>query len=398
MSVDTEAHIISSARPRHTAIAGLSALLLGIGLSRFAFTPLIPALVQAGWFTAAQAGYLGATNLAGYLVGAAVARRAARHVPAIALVKAAMVVAAISFAACAAPLGFTWYFGWRLISGIVGGVLMVLAPTAVLAATPAARRGRVAGIVFTGIGAGIALSGTAIPWLVRTGLPTAWMSLAVIGLALSAAAWGGWPQSVDVTMPPRRSARPALSPTVVRLVISYGVIGLAFAPHTVYWTDFIARGLGMGLGVGGFYWMLLGLGATCGPMLTGLIAERFGFARTYIGVLVALALCIGAPAIWPSTSVLVLSSFGTGACGLATTSLGSGRAAELVPIGEHRQLWGWMTIAYAIVYAAGGYISAFIFGHTGSYATLFAFGAAMALVAAALAWLSARVDPLATAS
>jgi len=398
MSAETEARIMSRPRPRHAAIAGMSALLLGIGLSRFAFTPLIPALVQAGWFTAAQAGYLGATNLAGYVVGAAIARRAAHHVPAMTLVKAAMILAAASFAGCALPLGFAWYFGWRLISGIVGGVLMILAPTAVLAATPVDRRGRVAGIVFTGVGAGIALSGTAIPWLVRAGLPTAWLALAAIGVALTVLAWGGWPHHAHIPGAGAHLVRPPRSPTVVRLVISYGFIGLAFAPHTVYWTDFIARGLGLGLGVGGFFWLVLGFGAACGPMLTGFIAERLGFARTYTLILVALGICIGAPALWPSMPILLLSSFGTGACGLATTSLGSGRAAELVPIEQHRQLWGWMTIAYAIVYAAGGYISAFIFAHAGSYTILFGFGATMALVSALFAWLSARSERIAASA
>ena len=392
MSVEIEARVMPGPRPRHAAIAGMSALLLGIGLSRFGFTPLVPALVQAGWFSAAQAGYLGATNLAGYVVGAAIARRAARHVPAMTLVKAAMILAAASFAGCAAPLGFGWYFGWRLLSGIVGGVLMVLAPTAVLAATPVDRRGRVAGIVFTGVGAGIALSGTTIPWLVRAGLPTTWLTLAVIGVGLTVVAWSGWPHHAHITDARRPATRPPLSPMVVRLVISYGVIGLAFAPHTVYWTDYIARGLGLGLDIGGFYWLVLGLGAACGPMLTGFAAERLGFARTYTLILIALAVCIGAPALWPSMPVLLLSSFGTGACGLATTSLGSGRASELVPIEQHRQLWGWMTIAYAIVYASGGYISAFIFARIGSYPLLFAFGATMALVSALFSWWSARSE------
>ncbi len=57
------------------ALAGLCASLVGIGLGRFAYTPLIPALVAAGWFTPSQAVYLGAANLAGYLVGALAARR-----------------------------------------------------------------------------------------------------------------------------------------------------------------------------------------------------------------------------------------------------------------------------------------------------------------------------------
>jgi predicted MFS family arabinose efflux permease len=404
MTVETEVRAMSRARPHHATFAGLSALLLGIGLSRFAFTPLIPALVQAHWFTAAQAGYLGATNLAGYLVGAASTRRLARQVPAMALVKAAMIVGAASFVACAAPLGFAWYFLWRLTSGAIGGVLMVLAPTAVLAATPVGRRGRVAGIVFTGVGAGIALSGTVVPWLVHAGLPAAWIVLGAIGIGLTAAAWSGWP--ADASSRPAatarriahgRGSRPPLTRTVVRLLISYGLIGLAFAPPTVYWTDFVARGLGLGLGVGGFYWSVLGLGAVCGPMLTGIVAERLGFARTYTLTLVGLAACIGAPAIWAGAPVLFVASFGIGAFGLATTSLGSGRAAELVPIERHRQLWGWMTIAYAVIYAVGGYLCAFIFSRLGSYAALFALGAGMALLSASFAWLSGRREVITSA-
>jgi predicted MFS family arabinose efflux permease len=56
-----------------------------------------------------------------------------------------------------------------------------------------------------------------------------------------------------------------------------------------------------------------------------------------------------------------------------------------------------MTIAYAVVYAVGGYVCAFIFGRVGSYATLFALGAAMALLSALLAWLSARSGRVARA-
>jgi hypothetical protein len=47
------------------ALAALSANLVGIGLARFAYTPLITALAEAGWFTAKAATYLGAANLAG---------------------------------------------------------------------------------------------------------------------------------------------------------------------------------------------------------------------------------------------------------------------------------------------------------------------------------------------
>ena len=51
-------------------LAGLCGSFVAIGLARFAYTPLIPALIQAHWFTSSQAVTLGAANFAGYLLGA----------------------------------------------------------------------------------------------------------------------------------------------------------------------------------------------------------------------------------------------------------------------------------------------------------------------------------------
>lgn len=377
--------------PNHlrAALAGLAALLLGIGLSRFGFTPLVPALVRAGWFDGRQVGYLGAANLTGYLIGAVLARRLAQGWSPAIVIKGALLIGAASFFACAVPLSFAWYFFWRVSSGAIGGVLMVLAPTAVLAGTPPERRPRVAGIVFTGVGLGIIVSGTAIPPLVAAGLPTTWLALGLVSLLLTAFAWIPWPQVRAMPTAMMPSAVSMLRPAVVRLLISYALIGLAFAPHTVFWTDFIARGLGKGLSVGGAYWVVLGFGAACGPVLTGLVAERLSFAWTYTLALAILAVGVVLPIAAPSGPVLAVTSFAVGACGLATTSLGSGRASELVPISQHRQLWSWMTIGYALVYAAGGYLCAFVFSRTGSYAAIFALGGAASLASAFFAW-SAR--------
>ena len=47
--------------------AGLCASLVGIGLARFGYTPLIPPLIEAHWFAAADVVTLGAANLAGVI-------------------------------------------------------------------------------------------------------------------------------------------------------------------------------------------------------------------------------------------------------------------------------------------------------------------------------------------
>src|SRR5882672_10138034 len=55
-------------------VAGMCGSLVSIGLARFAYTPLIPPLIQAHWFSPANAVSLGAANFAGYLAGALLAR------------------------------------------------------------------------------------------------------------------------------------------------------------------------------------------------------------------------------------------------------------------------------------------------------------------------------------
>ncbi len=144
--------------------------LVGIGLARFAYTPLLPAIIEAHWFAASDAAYLGAANLAGYLAGALIARPLAARMPVANALRLMMVLATAAFFACAFPLSFLWFFAWRFVAGLSGGVLMVLAATTVLPHVPAGRRGLTGGIIFMGIGIGVAASGTLVPLLLRQGL------------------------------------------------------------------------------------------------------------------------------------------------------------------------------------------------------------------------------------
>lgn len=68
-------------------------------------------------------------------------------------------------------------FVWRLLSGISGGALMVLAAPAVLAYVPPSKRGLSGGIIFMGVGVGIAASGTLVPLLLQQGLKQTWLGL-----------------------------------------------------------------------------------------------------------------------------------------------------------------------------------------------------------------------------
>ena len=180
--------------------AGLCASLVGIGLARFAYTPLIPPMIEAHWFAAKDVVYLGAANLVGYLVGALLGRPAARHFGARTTLRAMMALTSAAFFACAFPLSVAWFFSWRLLSGVSGGIIMVLAAATVLPHVPAARRGMASGAIFLGIGVGIAASGTLVPLLLDAGMRATWLGLGALSLVLTVASWICWP-NISVAAP-----------------------------------------------------------------------------------------------------------------------------------------------------------------------------------------------------
>src|ERR1700753_1806068 len=150
-------------------LSAFCASLVGIGLARFAYTPLLPVVVDAHWFAASSAAYLGAANLAGYLAGALLGRPISSHVPVAVTIRAMMLAAAVAFFACAFPISFAWFFAWRFAAGFAGGALMVLAAPTVLPHVPAARRGVASGVIFMGVGAGIAAFRPVVALLVSAG-------------------------------------------------------------------------------------------------------------------------------------------------------------------------------------------------------------------------------------
>ena len=383
-------------RAWRATLAGLSASLVGIGLARFAYTPLLPVLITAGWFPASQAAYLGAANLAGYLGGALCARPLARWGGAPRVLRGMMALVTVAFFACALPLSFSWFFLWRFASGVAGGTLMVLAAPTVLPHVPPARRGLAGGAICTGVGLGIMASGTVVPLLLQAGLVVTWCGLGVLSMLLTGLAWSSWPPAESATATPTAAARRAPATGTLRaLYLEYALNATGLVPHMVFLVDFVARGLGQGIHAGAQYWVLFGVGAVAGPVLAGLLADRVGFGPALRLALVAQAAAVAVPVMTAGPVGLALSSVLVGAAVPGIVPLVLGRVHELVP-GDpegQRAAWSVTTMAFALGQAAGAYGLSFLFARGGRYPTLFAVGTAaltLALVIDVTARLAGR--------
>lgn len=361
-----------------STVSGFCTSLVGIGLARFAYTPLLPALISAGWFDTGTAAYLGAANLAGYLCGAVLGGVGPRHVDVRWLLRGAMVLATISLVACAWPMGFAWFFAWRLLSGIAGGLAMVLAAPTILPHVPTARHGLVGGAIFVGVGVGIALSGTLVPLLLLGGLTQAWLGLALLSALATLAGWGGWPLPTRSRTPfARRPAQDGPARSLWVVYVLYALNAFAFAAHMVFLVAFVARGLGQGLEAGTRYWVLYGCGSIAGPVLAGRLADRTGFRRTASLIFLVELLATGMLALNTSAVVLAASSLAAGACTIGLVPIILGRTRELLRDHPSAQggAWRTATTSFAVLQAAGAYLMAFLLERTGDYHLLFALAA-----------------------
>lgn len=388
----------TSSRRMHTAmrpsppgswrvtLAGFSASLVGIGLARFAYTPLLPAIIQAHWFAAASAAYLGAANLAGYLAGALLAHRLTRWSGAATSIRLMMVLTAVALFACAIPVSFLWFFLWRFASGLSGGVLMVLAAPTVLPLVPASRRGLAGGVIFMGVGAGIALSGTVVPLLLHHGLTATWLGLGAMAALLTLASWRSWPSDEVKDVATTHHGHAQRNGRLRTLYVGYALNAVALVPHMIFLVDFVARGLGLGLEAGAEYWVLFGIGAVVGPLVTGHLADRTGFAPALRLAFLIEGVAVLLPALGLGQIALMLSSVVMGAFTPGIVPLALGRVHELLPHHPEAQkaAWSAATTSFAVLQAMAAYGMSFLFSHHGGdYRGLFVIGAvAMALALA----------------
>ena len=372
-------HFTRQSKPWRGTLSGACATLVGIGLARFAYTPLLPAIIDAHWFSPSSSTYLGAANLTGYLAGALLARPLALRIPTPIILRGMMLLATAAFFACAFRSHFVWFFGWRLASGFSGGALMILAAPTVLPHVPQLRRGLASGAIFAGIGVGIVVSGTLMPLLLRQGLTQAWVGLGVIALILTVIAWPGWPSAAlaPVSHPyPGKAVQPV---TRLRMLYAeYALAALGLVPHMIFLVDFIARGLGQGLDAGAQYWVLFGLGAMVGPILSGHLADRAGYGPALRWAYLMQAVAVALPAFCSGPVCLIVSSVMVGAFTPGIVPLVLGRVHELLPRDPFAQRSGWTaaTTSFALSQAVAAYGLSFLFAETGgNHPLLFIIGA-----------------------
>ncbi len=358
---------------------GLCATLVGVGIGRFSYTPLIPFLIASGIVSESEAAYLGAAGVLGYLVGAALAARVASRFGMTDAVRAAFLLAVLSLAACVPQLGFWWFLPWRVLSGIAGAILMVLGPSLMLIRTVAGERGRAGGLIYTGVGLGAVIGSLVVAPLAAGAPAHAWAALALAAAVAALVSWAGWQggpplarRTPGVAM--ARGAPGRLGLSLLCLIAAFAADGAGFVPHTIFWVDFVTRELALGAASGAFNWLLFGVGAIAGPFAAGLLGDRLGLGAALILVFAVKALVVALPTVTAAPPLLWLSSLVVGALSPGIATLISARVSQLVEPVRQAPVWALATLVFSLAQAGSAYAMSFAFARSGSYLPLYAAG------------------------
>jgi len=373
------------------AAGGLCALAIGMGIGRFAYTPMLPHMVEATGMSVAEAGYLASANYLGYFIGALLA--GTRWLPwtRTTLVRFGLAACVVTTAAMSFTSSFPGWLALRLACGIASAFLMVFVSAIVIERLVATRRPELNALLYAGVGAGIALSALAIELAGRAAFASTWFwaVLGVLAGVLSIGAWR-WITEPDAPSPAAHERAPvavasrgdrATRRTLRWLVTAYGLYGFGYV-ITATFLVLMLRQLPDGRAFENWAWCVVGLVAAPSNWFWGRVADRIGAYRGLVLAYLVEAAGVALAALGNGVAAIVLGGALLGGTFVSITALGLPAARALDPANGNRAIAA-MSAAFALGQMAGPAVAGWI-AHRAGGLVVPSLAAALALVTGAV--------------
>ncbi|HBZ97345.1 MAG TPA: hypothetical protein DEO57_05820 [Phycisphaerales bacterium] len=361
-------------------LSSVLAMLAGIGLVRYSYSPLIPAMLDQHWISASEAGYIGTLNFVGNLVGAIFCAALARRWSAGRVCRWSMLIGLVSVLGSGFDLGFVWLCGCRFLAGLTAAGTMILAPVIAVSGIRRALRSTVIGTVFVGAGAGVIGMSLLLPFFIAGGPAGGWWFTAALVLACIILSWAGLSPLVPTDHPETNEPPHAFSRwTMWTFFVAYLLAAVGIVPHSIYLSAYVHQALEQPVAFSTMVYAIYGGGVLVGGLVFGWLARvvgsRWALITSVLCGLAAVGLVLSTASLWFVVASGAL--LGAGQMGIAAGT--THYALQLVGPARHTAWWGRLTIGFNIGQAAGalgmgamlhaklGYLAGFWMG-AGSFA------------------------------
>lgn len=376
-------------RARATAFACMIGLAVALGVGRFAFTPLLPLMLADGSVDLKAGGWLASANYAGYFVGA-MSCAALRVAPA-RMIRFGLAATVLLTVAMGVGLALPAWLGARFAAGVVSAWTFVFVSQWGLRRLAELHASAWGGVIYTGPGIGIVLTGLAGSALAGHRAALGWLGFAALAAVLSAAIWrvfGAQPFAA----PPAGATHPhdARAPATPQrgradafwLVTLYALPGFGYIVTATFLPVIARAALPGGSPWPDLFWPMFGAALIPGALVAARLPARWNNRMLLAAGCLLQAVGIVAGIVWPTAAGFALGSVLIGLPFTAITLFAMREARRLR--GERAAgLMGYVTAAYGIGQIAGPLVAAPLAAHSGSFSGALWLAAAALLVGSA---------------
>ena len=400
-------------------ILASTALAVAMGIGRFAFTPILPLMIQEGTVHLVQTAWLSSSNYIGYLVGALSLLKSKRH-PLFVMLGLSMVTLTTWLASLSS-------FGWLLVLRFLAGVAsawVLVSISAFAINWLKSRQVASSGLIYTGVGIGITLTGLICSYFIFQSATVTiaaqssfsplssrlWQYLGVIALlatllvtfllakinsqfastaAATTAAAKAHTTKASHTKASHTNPTASITPAKLKLanvLTAYGLFGFGYILPATFLPQIAKQWLS-----GQSYlliWPFFGLAAALSVVLSQGLQRHYNNV-SLLGVwrVSQIIMAVGTllPALWQSLAGLMLSALMVGGTFMVVTMAGLQVAASQVTHYPKYNLSALMTASFAFGQLIGP-LTALVATGKNIWLALLPVSAIVLLIAVALLW------------
>lgn len=398
-------------------VMGTLVVFASLGLARFGYSIVLPAMQQGLDMDSTQAGVLATANLLGYLALAAAGGALASHLGPRLVIAAGLATAGLGMLLTGAAHSFPEAATWRALTGIGSGASNVPVMGLLVGWFASRRRGLAAGIAAAGSSLALILLGPTVPPILAAGGTNGWRTcwflfgtLALVLALLSALLLRNRPQDLALQPLGSTAATTATAPTKppgVRWSAVYrapavwhlGLVYVAFGFSYIIYMTFFVKGL---ISDGGYtpegagnLFMVMGWSSLLCGVVWGSASDHIGRKRALIVVYVIQGTAFALFALWPQPTGYALSAILFGLTAWSIPAIMAAACADILGARLAPAALGFITLFFGVGQAVGPTAAGALADVTGSFdaAMLLAAGAAgMGALGAALLRPTARSE------
>ncbi|MBJ2219547.1 MFS transporter [Pseudomonas sp. MF7453] len=336
--------------PQIRLLASFIALMMAMGIGRFALTPQMPHLLNEGQVDLTGAGLIAAANYLGYFVGAVDSIFARSHQPVRGRLYGGLWLCVLLTLASYWAHGFWPHLLLRFATGVASAWALVMITSLSQPLAIAAGRPRLGALVFAGPGLGIALTGllAAGSNLLGQGSAMLWLVYGVVALVMLLAILPFLPKP---TLTAPAQTRASSNGSIAHLCWIYFLYGLGYIIPATFLAQ-MASAQFNGAWQADLFWPCFGLAAAAGVAVTCLRGKHPDTTRRWLIVTLWLQAAGVFACLLDNSWGLALGVLLCGAPFLACMQLVMARLREVAPEGYQRST-GLLTASFAIGQLSG---------------------------------------------